>query len=158
MKDMLNNSQKKRAKQANNYLQFFVDFIKAFDTLEWDFMLNTLKHFGFNDSFIRWVQTLYSDIQTCVSNNGWVSEIFNNPRGIRQRCPLSALLFILSVQSMSFRRRSNNNIKGIAIKIDEKKIIVYKFRNLLMHHYQLHRESVLLKRNPQLILLLKRLL
>jgi hypothetical protein len=132
MKDMLNNSQKKRAKQANNYLQFFVDFIKAFDTLEWDFMLNTLKHFGFNDSFIRWVQTLYSDIQTCVSNNGWVSEIFNNPRGIRQRCPLSALLFILSVQSMSFRRRSNNNIKGIAIKIDEKKIIVYKFRNLLM--------------------------
>ena len=155
---MLNNSQKKRAKQANNYLQFFVDFIKAFDTLEWDFMLNTLKHFGFNDSFIRWVQTLYSDIQTCVSNNGWVSEIFNNPRGIRQRCPLSALLFILSVQSMSFRRRSNNNIKGIAIKIDEKKIIVYKFRNLLMHHYQLHRESVLLKRNPQLILLLKRLL
>ena len=121
MKDMLNNSQKKRAKQANNYLQFFVDFIKAFDTLEWDFMLNTLKHFGFNDSFIRWVQTLYSDIQTCVSNNGWVSEIFNNPRGIRQKCPLSALLFILSVQSMSFRRRSNNNIKGIAIKIDEKK-------------------------------------
>jgi hypothetical protein len=158
MKDMLNNSQKKRAKQANNYLQFFVDFIKAFDTLEWDFMLNTLKHFGFNDSFIRWVQTLYSDIQTCVSNNGWVSEIFNNPRGIRQRFPLSALLFILSVQSMSFRRRSNNNIKGIAIKIDEKKIIVYKFRNLLMHHYQLHRESVLLKKNPQLILLLKRLL
>ena len=132
MKDMLNNSQKKWAKQANNYLQFFVDFIKAFDTLEWDFMLNTLKHFGFNDSFIRWVQTLYSDIQTCVSNNGWVSEIFNNPRGIRQRYPLSALLFILSVQSMSFRRRSNNNIKGIAIKIDEKKIIVYKFRNLLM--------------------------
>ena len=132
MKDMLNNSQKKRAKQTNNYLQFFVDFIKAFDTLEWDFMLNTLKHFGFNDSFIRWVQPLYSDIQTCVSNNGWVSEIFNNPRGIRQGCPLSALLFILSVQSMSFRRRSNNNIKGIAIKIDEKKIIVYKFRNLLM--------------------------
>jgi hypothetical protein len=47
-------------------------------------MLNTLKHFGFNDSFIRWVQTLYSDIQTCVSNNGWGSEIFKNSRGIRQ--------------------------------------------------------------------------
>jgi hypothetical protein len=64
-------------------------------------MLNTLKHFGFKDSFIRWAQTLYSDIQTCVSNNGWVSEIFNNPRGIRQRYPLSALLFILSVESMA---------------------------------------------------------
>jgi hypothetical protein len=28
----------------------FVDFKKAFDSLEWDFMLFTLKHFGFNDS------------------------------------------------------------------------------------------------------------
>jgi hypothetical protein len=83
-------------------------------------MLNTLKHFGFNDSFIRWAQTLYSDIQACVSNNGWVSEIFNNSRGIRQWCPLSALLFILSVESMALRLRSNKNIKGITIKIDEK--------------------------------------
>ena len=98
----------------------FVDFIKAFDTLEWDFMLNTLKQFGFNDSFIRWVQTLYSDNQTCVSNNGWVSEIFNNSRGIQQGCPLSALLFILSVEIMAFRLRSNKNIKDITIKIDEK--------------------------------------
>ena len=90
----------------------FVDFIKAFDTLEWDFILNTLKHFGFNDSFIRWVQTLYSDIQTCVSNNGWVSEIFKTSRGIRHGCPLSALLFVLSVEIMALRLRSNKNIKG----------------------------------------------
>ena len=49
----------------------FVDFIKAFDTLERDFMLNTLTHFGFNNhSHIRWVQTLYSDIQTCFKK--WV--------------------------------------------------------------------------------------
>ena len=62
----------------------FVDFSKAFDSLEWDFMLGTLKHFGFNQSFISWVKTLYSDIQTCVMNNGWVSENFKNSRGIRQ--------------------------------------------------------------------------
>jgi hypothetical protein len=53
----------------------FVDFTKAFDSLEWNFMLNTLKHFGFNESFINWVNTLHTDIQTCVMNNGWVSEI-----------------------------------------------------------------------------------
>jgi hypothetical protein len=47
-------------------------------------MLNTLKHFGFNESFINWVKTLYTDIQTCVMNNGWVSEMFTNTRGIRQ--------------------------------------------------------------------------
>jgi hypothetical protein len=42
----------------------FIDFSKAFDSLEWDFMLGTLKHFRFNESFISWVKTLYSDIQT----------------------------------------------------------------------------------------------
>jgi len=34
----------------------FVDFTKAFKSLEWDFMLSTLIHFGFNASFIRWVK------------------------------------------------------------------------------------------------------
>jgi hypothetical protein len=31
----------------------FVDFKKAFDSLEWTFILTTLKHFGFNESFIN---------------------------------------------------------------------------------------------------------
>ena len=98
----------------------FVDFTKAFDSLEWNFMLNTLKHFGFNESFINWVKTLYTDIQTCVMNNGWVSEMFKNTRGIRQGCPLSALLFVLSVEIMASRLRNNKDIKGFQIKIDEK--------------------------------------
>ena len=68
-------------------------------------MLGVLKHFGFNESFISWVETLYKGIQTCVINNGWVSEIFENSRGIRQGCPLSALLFVLSVEIMAERLR-----------------------------------------------------
>ena len=85
----------------------FIDFIKAFDSLEWDFMLLTLKRFGFNDSFVNWVKTMYTDIQTCVINNGWISEMFRNTRGIRQGCPLSALLFVLSVEIMELRIRNN---------------------------------------------------
>lgn len=38
----------------------FVDFSKAFDSLEWKFMFAVLKHFGFNEFFIKWVKTLYS--------------------------------------------------------------------------------------------------
>jgi hypothetical protein len=57
----------------NQHLKDFVDLKKAFDSLEWTFILTTLKHFGFNESFIIWVKTLYSNIQTCVMNNGWIS-------------------------------------------------------------------------------------
>jgi hypothetical protein len=30
---------------------------------------------------VTWVETLYNNIQTCVINNGWISEIFKNTRG-----------------------------------------------------------------------------
>ena len=52
-------------------------------------------------------------------NNGWIWEIFKNSRGIRQGCPLSALLFVLSVEIMALRIRNNKDIKGFQIKIDE---------------------------------------
>jgi hypothetical protein len=54
-----------------------------------------------------------------VMNNGWISEIFKNLRGRRQRYPLSALRFVLSVEIMALRIRNNKDIKGFQIKIDE---------------------------------------
>ena len=53
-------------------------------------------------------------------NNGRVSEMFKNTRGIRQGFPLSALVFVLSVEIMASRLRNNKDIKGFQIQIDEK--------------------------------------
>jgi hypothetical protein len=50
------------------------------------------------------VVSLYTDIQTCVINNGWISEMFRNTRGNRQGCPLSA--------SLKPKRFKVNNIKS----------------------------------------------
>jgi hypothetical protein len=62
----------------------FLDFTKAFDSLEWSFMTECLKKFGFKSSFIRWIRTMYTDIKGCILNNGWVSAPFKDFRGIRQ--------------------------------------------------------------------------
>ena len=33
-----------------------IDFEKAFDLIEWDFMIKSLQKFNFGDSFVRWVK------------------------------------------------------------------------------------------------------
>ena len=93
----------------------FIDYEKAFDNIEWNFLYKTLKVFGFNDLFIKWIKVLYSDIGSCLINNGFTSSFFPISKGIRQGCPLSALLFLMVVEILAIEIRSNQNIKGINI-------------------------------------------
>ena len=96
----------------------FLDFSKAFDSLEWEFMYLSLKRFGFQKSIIKWLRTLYSNIKGCILNNGWISSPFKINHGIRQGCPLSALIFVIAVEILACRIRQDNNLKGIQIKLD----------------------------------------
>ena len=64
-----------------------IDFEKAFDSVEWPFLLKTLKAFNFGNNFLHWIKILYTDIQSCVSNNGYFSEYFQLSRGYTTRVP-----------------------------------------------------------------------
>ena len=82
-----------------------LDFEKAFDSLNWNFMLKALSHYGFNQSFIKWIQLIYNEPTFCVKNNGLVSKEDVMMRRIRQGCAISALLFILPVKFMAVHIR-----------------------------------------------------
>ena len=58
-------------------LLLFVDFEKAFDSIEWSFIEKTLKYYNFGTSLVTWVKVFYTDISSCVLNNGWSSDFFN---------------------------------------------------------------------------------
>ena len=66
----------------------FLDFQKAFDTINHNFMHAVLEKFNFGSSFIKWIKTIYSRSEACLTNNGWTSKPFEIQRGIRQGCPL----------------------------------------------------------------------
>ena len=99
-----------------------LDFEKAFDSIEWKFMFDVLKKVNLGDQFISYVRCCYTDIYSCINNNGFATNWFQLGRGVRQGCPLSCLLFILCVEIMSKQIRNNKNIKGIFINGVEHKI------------------------------------
>ena len=96
-------------------LLLFVDFEKAFDTIEWAFIEKTFHHFGFGSSFIKWINLFYCDIQSCVINNGWSTGFFELGRGVRQGCPLSPYIFILCAEVLATSIRKDNEVKGITV-------------------------------------------
>ena len=67
----------------------FLDFEKAFDTIQWDVIYDALKLFNIGPTFIKWVHTVYNETEACVTNNGFSSPFFKLQRGVRQGCPLN---------------------------------------------------------------------
>ena len=54
----------------------FVDFEKAFDTIEWSFISKTLEVFKFGCNFKNWFSVVYNNIQSAVMNGGRMTEYF----------------------------------------------------------------------------------
>ena len=104
-----------------------LDFCKAFDSLEWEFIFQVLEHFNFGVSLISWIKTLYNDPIAHIKNNGHLSRAVHLERSVRQGCPVSALLFILSVEILAIKIREDNEIKGFDIpgSTDVLKIVQY---------------------------------
>ena len=98
----------------------FIDFQKAFDSLEWNYLLICLEHFNFGPDFIRWVTTFSKNIQSCVINNGITSDYFTLQRGVRQGDPLSPYLFVIAAEVLAIAVRQNKEIKGISGSIRRK--------------------------------------
>ena len=93
----------------------FLDFKKGFDSVDHEFLMCLLRELNFKESFIRWVRTLYNNANGRILNYGWISEQFSIKRGVRQGCPLSALLFIIVAEVLAAKIKQNSKINGIYI-------------------------------------------
>lgn len=92
-----------------------LDQEKAFDRMDWDFLVSTLHLMGFGSSFIAWVKLLYTDIRSAVLVNGYVSESFWPSWAVRQGCPLSPLLYVISIEVLAANLRAHPLIEGIRL-------------------------------------------
>ena len=85
---------------ANEYnlpvVRLSLDQEKTFFRVDWPFLFATLAKIGLGDNFIRWVKILYTVVRSSVLVNGFTSRPFKPSRRVRQGCPLSPLLYVLS--------------------------------------------------------------
>ena len=106
-------------------LAIFIDFKKAFDTVDWNFLHKTLQAFNFGPCIQKWIKTFYTDCSSCFINNGYASEFFMPERGVRQGCPLSGILFVLCAEILANAIRTDKTIQGINIHNKEFKLSQY---------------------------------
>ena len=83
----------------------FVDFSKAFDTVNRDYLIYTLIKQGMHGKMIKLVREIYSKVQATVQTKDGLTKLFDCILGVRQGCMLSPRLFIIFINELELMLR-----------------------------------------------------
>ena len=92
----------------------FLDFEKAYDRVNWTYMFRVLEKMGVGKSFIDWVRLLYNNTKAQLMINGNITPSITPQRGVKQGDPLSALLFLMTIEPLGNLLRQHEE-HGIGI-------------------------------------------
>lgn len=87
----------KAVKDNSNLTITSLDAKKAFDSVDHEYLYETLKTYGFSSKFIGLIKSLYSGLTACVMVNGFKTNSFKVERSVKQGDALSCALFILAI-------------------------------------------------------------
>ena len=88
-------------RQFGGNMALKVDIKKAFDTLDWNFLIAVLRQFGFSSVFSDWILAILQSARLSILVNGKAVGFFSCSRGVRQGDPLSPLLFCIAEAVLS---------------------------------------------------------
>lgn len=90
-----------------------LDQEKAFDRVSHAFLFKVLERLVFGPVFRSWVELLYAGAMSRIKIQGSLSEPVWQVGGVRQGCPLSPLLYILSLEPLVARFRADPRLVGL---------------------------------------------
>lgn len=100
-----------RAKRNKNIMALKIDLTKAFDSLEWAFIRDTLVGFNFPTKLVKVSISVITSPTISVMWNGEITAEFMPSRGIRQGDPLSPYIFVLCMERLSLLIQEKLNLK-----------------------------------------------
>ena len=78
-----------------------LDLEKAYDHVNWEFLLYVLKRCGFGERWRGWIAHCISTVRFSIHINGSLVGFFSNSRGLRQGDPLYPFLFMMVMKAFS---------------------------------------------------------
>ena len=98
-----------------------IDFEKAFDSVDFRFLVASLELFGFGEHFITWIKIILGCKEGTQFNavtvvNGNISRPFEIKRGCRQGDPISGYLFILVMEVLALLLKNTPWVKPYRTK------------------------------------------
>lgn len=90
----------------------FVDYEKAFDSVNRECIWAELRNIGVPDKIISLIRKSYEAFECKVLHEGKLSEPFKTQSGVRQGCLLSPLIFLVVMDAV-YKRASENKPRGI---------------------------------------------
>lgn len=97
----------------------FLDAQKAFDNVDWNFMKKQLDAIECGPKFKRIIDNIYKRQWAKIKINCDMTKKITIEQGTRQGCPLSPLLFILSLEILNTKIREDIYNKRQIYKIDK---------------------------------------
>lgn len=102
-----------------------LDFQKAFDSVEFRYIQTLLENMDFGPGFLSVIKNIYGRSKASLKINFGVSDEFVINQGTRQGCPLSPLLFALSIEPLANLIQNTPQIEGIDIAGQTHKISLF---------------------------------
>jgi len=100
----------------DEYYVLFTDNAKAFDSVQHDFLFQTLVAQGFPIWFVQTVKNLLSEVFTSPTLDP--NTTIPITRGVKQGCPLSPILFVLIYDPLIRSLKENPNLMPLAAADD----------------------------------------
>ena len=108
-------------KRVENGVICKLDIEKAYDSINWQFLLKVMEKMGFGSKWLRWMWWCISTAKFSVMVNGTPAGFFSSSKGLRQGDPLSPYLFIMGMEVLSVlirRAMEGGFISGCKIQRD----------------------------------------
>ena len=94
----------------------FLDFQKAYDRVRWNWLWKVMAHIGLEGRILLLTQACYySNPQVRLLLEGISMGLLHPTRGVRQGCPLSPLLFALSIEPLHHRLSRDPALTGVVL-------------------------------------------